>query len=177
MQQYVLHVPPWIWRFVPHCFVTPQHILIKPGKKDCQIFDASRKYDWDSVPVNQMTSTHYGSELHCKFGTIRADILICAYNLCISYPNDDIVIHANDIKSCFCQIKHHPDIVRIFLYILSKYLFFQIGLAFGADFSPSNWEAVPQVQSALANKLFHDASLVQKYQTILNQIKWCRSLQ
>ena len=24
---YVIHVPHWLWRFVPHCFVTPQHIL------------------------------------------------------------------------------------------------------------------------------------------------------
>jgi hypothetical protein len=38
---YIIHVPHWLWRFVPHCFITPQHILEKPGKKDCQIFDAS----------------------------------------------------------------------------------------------------------------------------------------
>ena len=38
---YVLHVPHWLWRFVPHCFITPQHILEKPGRKDHQIFDAS----------------------------------------------------------------------------------------------------------------------------------------
>ena len=96
---YVLHVPHWIWRFIPHCFVTPQHILVKPGKKDHQ--NASQKYDWDSVPVNQMTSTPYGSKLHCEFGTVRDDILIRAYNLRISYPKDDIVIHENDVKSCF----------------------------------------------------------------------------
>jgi hypothetical protein len=53
---YVVHVPHWLWRFVPHCFITPQHILVKPGKKDRQIFDASRKYDRDSIPVNSMTS-------------------------------------------------------------------------------------------------------------------------
>jgi hypothetical protein len=51
---------------VPHCFITPQHILEKPGKKDHQIFDASRKYAWDSTPINGMTSTSYGSELNCK---------------------------------------------------------------------------------------------------------------
>ena len=173
---YVLHVPHWIWRFVPHCFVTPQHILIKPGKKDRQIFNASRKYDWDSIPVNQMTSTPKGTELHCEFGSVREDILVRAYNLRISYPNDDIVIHANDVKSCFRQIKHHPDVVGAFSYVLSKYLFFQIGLAFGSDFSPANWEAVRQVQSALATQLFHDGSLVSKHRDTLDKIKWCRSL-
>ena len=67
---YVLRVPHWLWRFVLHCFITPQHILEKPECKDCQIFDVSRKYDWDSVPVNSMTSTPRGSELQCDFGNI-----------------------------------------------------------------------------------------------------------
>jgi hypothetical protein len=30
---------------VTHCFITPQHILEKPGRKDHQIFEALRKYD------------------------------------------------------------------------------------------------------------------------------------
>ena len=93
-------------------------------------------------------------------------------NLCISYPKDDIVIHANDVKSCFRQIKHHPDVVGAFSYVLSKYLFFQVGLAFGANFSPSNWEAVRQVQSALAIQLFYDDLLVPKHCAILDKIKW-----
>jgi uncharacterized protein YneF (UPF0154 family) len=39
---YVIHFPHWLWLFVPYCFITPQHILKKPGKKDRQIFDALR---------------------------------------------------------------------------------------------------------------------------------------
>ena len=173
---YVVHVPCWLWRFVPHCFITPQHILEKPGKKDRQIFDASRKYDWDSLPINSMTSTPHGSELKCEFGSVREDILVRAYNLRISYPNDDIVVHANDVKSCFRQVKHHPDVAGAFSYILSDYLFFQIGLAFGADFSPANWEAVRRAQAALAERLFFDTSLVHKHRAVLDKIRWCRSL-
>jgi hypothetical protein len=98
---YVLHIPHRLWRFMPHCFITPQHILKKPGLKDHQIFDASHKYDWDSVPVNSMTSTPCGSELHCEFGNVHEEVLIRAYNLRISYPTNDIVVHANDFKLCF----------------------------------------------------------------------------
>jgi hypothetical protein len=36
---------------VPHCFFTPQHILTKPGKKDCQIFDTLQKYDETLSPL------------------------------------------------------------------------------------------------------------------------------
>lgn len=173
---YVLHIPHWLWRFVPHCFIMPQHILEKPGRKDRQIFDASRKYDWNSLPVNSMTLTPCSSELHCEFRNICKEILIQAYNLRILYPTDDIVVHANDIKSCFCQIKHHPDVAGAFSYILADHLFFQVGLTFGADFSPANWKAVRRVQSALAERLFSDTSLVAKHCVVLDKIKWCRSL-
>ena len=65
---YVVHVPHWVWRFVPHCFIMPQHILEKPGKKDCQIIDASWRYHWDSVPINAMTLTPHSSKLTCLLG-------------------------------------------------------------------------------------------------------------
>ena len=110
-----------------------------------------------------MTSTPHGSELQCKFGSVREELLSRAYNLRVSYPTDDIVVHANDVKSCFRQIKHHPDVAGALSYILADHLFLQVGLAFGADFSPANCEAVRRVQSALAEKLFFDTSLVSKH--------------
>jgi hypothetical protein len=91
-------------------------------------------------------------------------------------PDNHIVVHANDVKSCFCQIKHHPDVAGAFSYILADYLFFQVGLAFSADFSPANWEAVRCAQSALAKRLFFDTSLVTKHRAVLYKIKWCCSL-
>jgi hypothetical protein len=84
---YDIHIPHWLWRFVPHCiphcFITPQHILEKPAKKDWQIFDASWKYGWDLIPVNAMTSIPMSSELKCKFDKVLEDILIRAHNLCV----------------------------------------------------------------------------------------------
>ena len=107
-----------------------------------------------------MTSMPHGSELQCEFGCIYEELLARAYNLRVSYPSDDIVIHANVVKSCFCQIKHHPNVAGVFSYILTDHLFFQVGLAFGANFSPAIWEAIQRVQSALAEQLFFDTSLV-----------------
>jgi len=98
---YVVHVEHWIWQFVSHCFIITQHILKKLHKKDHQIFDASHKYIWDSMPINSMTSMPNGSKLKCQFGKVRKVVLVRAYNLWILYPNDNIIVHANDIQSCF----------------------------------------------------------------------------
>ena len=73
------------------CPALLHHLTTHPHQKDGQIFNASQKYNWDSIPVNSMMSTPYGLELHCKFGSVCADILTHVYNLRISYPNDDIL--------------------------------------------------------------------------------------
>jgi hypothetical protein len=69
-------------------------------------------------------------------------------------------------------------VVGAFSYTLAKYLFFQVGLAFGANFSQANWEVMCWIQSALAQSLFHNMTLVQKQKhcITLNQISWCHSL-
>ena len=67
---YIIHVPHWLWGFLPHCFITPHHILKKPGKKDRRTFDASWKYHWNSTTINSMRSTPYGFECQCEFGTV-----------------------------------------------------------------------------------------------------------
>jgi len=120
---FVITLPHWIARYTPNLFFTPQHILVKPGRKNRQIFDASKRHTQHSIPINMMTSTPLGSEEACLFGRVREDIFRRIYNLRISFPSNDIVIHANDVKSAFRQIKLHPDIRGAFSYIIADKLF------------------------------------------------------
>ena len=107
---FVIAFPNWMARFALDLFFTPQHILVKPNKSDRQITDASRRYTPTSVPVNMMTSTKHGVELNCDFGDTLTKLLVRIWNLRITYPYSDIILHANDVKSCFRQLKHHPDV-------------------------------------------------------------------
>ncbi len=84
----------------------------------------------DAVPVNLMTSTSKGTELDCTFRTVMTDFLTHIWNLCISFPKQDIAIHANDIKSCFQQLIHHPDVMGAFSFVIDTILFLQCGLTF-----------------------------------------------
>ena len=78
---FVIPLPHWLVWFIPNLFITPQHILERLGKKDRQIIDASRCYTWDSIPINHMTSTPFGSEEKCTFGDTMSHVLICIYSL------------------------------------------------------------------------------------------------
>ena len=150
--KFVVPLSSWMWRFIPHIFVTPQHLLQKAGKKDRMIYDASYQVTRDSVSVNMMTEDASQTEMKCDFGRVKLRLCTRIYSLRISHPTADIALHANDVKSCFRQLKHHPDCMGAFSFIIDKLLLLQCGLTFGSDFSPASWEPVRRVIKALAEK-------------------------
>ena len=95
--QFVIPLNNWMSRFVPHIFFTLQH-LINKGRQIC---DASWRFTPTSVSVNRMTSTHLGVGLYCDYGTVLLKVLIHIWNLQITYPLKDIILHANAVKSFF----------------------------------------------------------------------------
>jgi hypothetical protein len=128
------------------------------------------------MPVYMGLGPHQ-SEEPCNFGNVMTRVLSRIYSLHCHYgPSKDIVIHANDVKSAFQQIKLHPDIMGAFSYIISDKLFLSCGQPFGMDFSPANCEVVRQVLEHLATQLFHDKSLHSKHRPFLAKLKWDRSL-
>ncbi|KAL7546383.1 hypothetical protein ACHAWF_016015 [Thalassiosira exigua] len=173
---YVIPLPAWLWRFIPHIHFIPHHLLEKEGKKDILITDAKMRHDAECISVNMMTSTSEGVELDCDFGTVLIRLLTRIWNLRVTYPLRDIITHANDVKSCFRQLKHQPDVMGAFSYILGHYLFLQCGLCFGADFSPASWEVVRRIAEQLATALFKDKSLRAKHRKYLDRLRWKSNL-
>ena len=173
---FVMIFPQWISRFLPDIFFTPQHLMIKNGKKRL-IYDGSRRFTPTSIPINMMTATKtHGRELACIFGDTLQKILTRIWNLRITYKTEDIVIHANDVKSCFRQLKHHPDVVGAFSYIIGDYLYAQCGLPFGADFSPSTWEVLRRMAEQMVIRLYDDHTLVDKHKQYLDKLQWSKKL-
>ena len=126
------------------------------------IFDAKYRHNAMAIAINMMTSDASQTELECQFGRAKLQLLIRVWNLRITYPYRDIVLHANDVNSCFRQLKHHSDVMGAFSYILGDFMFLQCGLTFGSDFSPANWEVVRRIAEQLAEAFFEDKSLVKK---------------
>ncbi len=173
---FVIPIPSWLARFIPHLFFTPTHLMFRPGKDPRFIYDASRRFTPTSVPINRMTSTHLGVEFDCEYGTVFQRLMIRIYNLRITYPKQDIIIHANDVKSCFRQMKHHPDVMGAFGYIIADLLYLSCALTFGSDFSPQTWDLPRRIAEQLGTQLFHNKSLVAKHRSRLDQLKWSKKL-
>ena len=123
-----------------------------------------------------MTSTHLGNELDCLYGDVLLWLYKRIYDLRVAYPNKNIVTHANDVKSCFKQMKLHPDIIPAFSIMVADFLFIQSALPFGADFSAQNWEPVRRLVKILAEKLFGDKSFRAKHNNYLDRPQWNKAL-
>ena len=169
-------LPNYMARYIPHLFITPQHALTNPDKAMRLIFDASKRYTATSTPVNMLTSTRFGTEMKCLYGDTLTQLLERIYDLRITYPDKDIVLHANDVKSCFKQMKLHPDIIPAFSIIIADFLYLQSALPFGTDFSPQNWEPVRRLIEVLAERLFGDKTLISKHRKYLDKLQWEKSL-
>ena len=140
----------WLFRYIPHLMIISQHHHEVTGKKGRQISNAKFRHTMDSILVNMMTLCAKDTELNCAFGDVKKRLYTRLWNLRIAYPLLNIIIHANDVKSGFCQLKHHPDVVGAFSYILDDILYLQMALSFGSDFSPANWEVIRRLAEILA---------------------------
>ena len=132
------------------------------------IYDAAYQHTRDSVSINMMTEDASVNELHCDFGTAKTRLYRKIYNLRITHPTLDIIIHANDVNSCFRQLKHHPDCLGLFSFINDDLLYLQCGLTFGSDFSPASWEVLRRIIEIVAEHLFTDDTLCVKHRKYLN---------
>ncbi len=157
---------------LPHPTTQPR----QGQKKDQLIFNAAKRPHMDAIPVNLMTSTNQGTELDCTFRTVMTDFPTHTWNLRNSFPKRDITIHANNVKLFFCQLKHHPDVMGAFSFVINTILFLQCSLMFGSDFSLANWEPVRSIAEQLAIALFNNHTIQDKHKHHLNKLQWDNSL-
>ncbi len=130
--------------------------------------------------------THNGSHSHQSYGihqtrnrtfSIMVDNLTHLWNLCIFFLNQDIAMHANNVKSYFHQLKHRPDVIGAFSVIIGELLFLQCELTCSSNFSQAGWEPIRCIAEQLATVLFHDNSLQEKHKHYLEKLIQDNSLQ
>ena len=105
---YAIPLPSWAARYIRHVFFTPIHILQHRDKPPRIVFDALKLHYPSSVSVNNMTSTKNGCEMDCAYGDVMLRLLTRIWNLRISFPRMDIILHCNDVKSCFRYVYTSP---------------------------------------------------------------------
>jgi hypothetical protein len=87
----------------------PNGFIIKPGKNDRLVFDASFMLHMLSRLFNQFIDLD--DEPDIVFGQAWLRFLIAIYNLRITFPDVEIYLFDDDVASAFWQLKYHPNII------------------------------------------------------------------
>jgi len=145
---YSLPFPSWTARFIPHLHVSPSGIIIKPGKKDRIIFDASYHVDALSFSPNDWTSA--SDEPPIFYGDALIRHLKRIWNLRISYPNAIIYLWDDDVAGAFRLIKYNPQIATAFASIIHSRLWVPVGQVFGGNTSAQNFEGIAMARECLS---------------------------
>ena len=82
--QFLIPLPSWLTRFIRHLHITPQGLVIKPGKNDRLIWDGSFIPHWQATCINMMLS--HDTEPQIIYGTTFMRHLQRLWNYRISYP-------------------------------------------------------------------------------------------
>ena len=136
--RYLLPLPCWLVRFVPNLHLTPQGLIIKPGKNDRLVFDASHLIKFYSVCSNMMTCPSV--EHPIEYGDAFQRYLTWIYNMRISLPTEDILQFSDDVSGAFRWPRLHPWIAPAFSFLFFGTLYIPTGQVFGSNTSAQNFE-------------------------------------
>ncbi|MGH3053954.1 MAG: hypothetical protein ACRDL7_03130, partial [Gaiellaceae bacterium] len=167
---YIIPLPKWTASFIPNLHLSPAGLLVRSGKKDRLVFDASfRPFPWCTA-LNDFTDKK--NEPPMIFGTTLNRHLRRIYNLRVTYKNEDILLWDDDVRAAFRNVKHHPDIASAIAFIVDRLLIIPTGMTFGATFSPPNWEPWARARAALAEHLGTDSSLPITHTALLSAVEY-----
>ena len=168
--QYLIPLPCWLARFIRNLHITPQGLVVKPGKNDRLIWDGSFIPNWQATCINMMLPKDTEPEI--IYGTTFMKHLNAIWNLRITYPTEDILLFDDDVKGAFRHNKYHPDIATAFSFIIEHLLYIPLGGTFGSITSPSNFEPIARARIHLANFLSDRTDLLRKYKHIIDKVKF-----
>jgi len=172
---FFLPFPSWMNRFFYHLHLSPESLVIKPGKSDRLVFDASFKINPTSLSLNTAW-THVKDEPPIWYGSAFRRHLLRIWNLRTSYPLEDILLWDDDVSGPFRLIKYNPEIASAFAAILNQTLCIPVGQNFGGNTSAQKWEGIAMAREYLAEHFSNPTSknLIHKHKNLLSLIHFSK---
>ena len=143
-------LPDWVAPLIPNLHVSPLGLLLKKGKSRL-IFDASFRPEPWCAAINDVTDKT--DEPPTDIGTALTRHIARIWNLRISYPNDDVLLWDDDVKSAFRHVRYHPSVISAFAFRFGSQLCLPMGMVFGSNVSPGEFDIVSRARATLATGL------------------------
>jgi hypothetical protein len=84
------------------------------------------------------------------YSTALLRFLVAIWRLRITYPLEDIPLHADDLDSAFRRILYSPEMAILFAYVFGQFLIIPVGQVFGSRSAPSFFSLESDIRADLA---------------------------
>jgi hypothetical protein len=147
--------------YILHANVTPLGMvdLKKRFKTPHPVFDSTfQAMEW-SFTINNWT-TNKQDEPDVTFAQAFDRFLFWVWNMCISYPHQEIYPIDKGMTSGFCHLKYNPNLVAMHCYLVYGVLYMATGQTFGDTGSPGNFNAIPDARQQVAMYLWQQCTII-----------------
>jgi hypothetical protein len=134
--------------------------LNHPTKTPRPFFDGSHRPSDFGSTINDWVSLETEPEL--IFGKAFYFTAMWIWRLRACYPWKEILLHDNDVGSCFRRVGHHPNCASVMLFLWGIYLFCYARLSFGGNYCPPNWEALAIARMEVAIHLWKQLDTIER---------------
>jgi hypothetical protein len=135
-----IHLPQFLIQFIPGLVLAPLQWATRKGKGricvDCTNGQDVAGSANTSIPKPNMANAdkcppvfyqHSFARHLCRLWRTRR----------LSYPNEKILQHCDDIDAAFRRVLYHPDLAVVFVYVFGDFLIIPAGQVFGSRSAPS----------------------------------------
>jgi hypothetical protein len=84
------------------------------------------------------------------YSTALMRFFVAIWRLRITFPQKDIILHADDLNSAFRRILYSPEMATLFAYVFGEFLIIPVGQVFGSRSAPSFFSLESDIRADLA---------------------------
>ena len=168
--KYNFTLPIWCARFIPNLHLSPQGLIVKLGKNDRLVNDASFVSTYESVCLNMLTRPEKEPEL--EYGSAFVSHLTRIYDLRITHPTEELLLYSDDVSGAFRWPRLNPYIATSMAFALFDSVHIPAGQVFGHNGSAQNFEPIAKARKKLVEILFDDDTLIEKHKNILKNVRF-----
>jgi hypothetical protein len=156
--------PKFIGLFLPGLMISPISWLFKKNKGRLIIDASSPLGPVDTGAPNShipLTGAPDREEENPPvfYGNALKRHLTAIWNMRISYPDEELLQHMDDIDSAFRRVLYHPVLAPVFAYVFQEFLIVPVGNIFGSKSAPSWFTILAELRAHMANVLPYEAHL------------------
>ena len=141
--------------FVFGLFISPISWVLKRGKGRIVIDSSTAMHDDDisspnsQIPAPGMSTYRTNPPVH--YASAWSRFLAHIFRLRTNWPEEDILMHVDDIEAAFRRVLYHPDLAAVFASVFMEFLVIPVGMIFGSRSSPSFYCILSELRSHVAS--------------------------